>query len=344
MQRRPGTGRRGRGWAVKLLQELRQQRGGVEGLASLSGVRRQFNVDGYRHRRCFRLFGWLCRGLRGLLTLDVKAKKGRLAGAAVIDGVGRLVGAMVFFQQAEQNVAGPYRGLSRNLHRGLRAVQGADNRGEFLDDRFAPLRHGQAGEGAKPHADQQFQHGGDRRRGIKASAALQRFRLSAPQRPPQTGVCKRDASIQTAFFENAEEVVSETRLRNSAEKLHDAHATELQVRDLVRCHDLEPVEVVLPVGVTRRYGRQADSRAAGRARRIGGVDNLDVGAGEGQAVEVKDALHVLQIDLHGRAYSTTAPTISAMLCCNSASSVRLHTSATWQARRAGSPSFMRRAA
>ena len=225
--------------------------------------------------------------------MGVKAKEGGLAGTAVIDGVGRLVGAIVFFQQAEQNVVGPYGGLSRILHRALRAVQGADNRGEFSGNRFAPQRHGQAGEGAKAHADQQFQHGGERRRGIKASAALQRFRLSAPQRPPQTGVCDRDASIQTAFFENAEEVVSETRLRNPAEKLHDAHTAELQVRDLVRCHDLEPVEVVLPVGVARRYGRQTDSRAAGRARRIGGVDNLDVGAGEGQAVEVKDALHIL---------------------------------------------------
>ena len=214
------------------------------------------------------------------------------------------------------------------MHRGAWVVQSADNRSEFSDNRFATRRHGQTDESSKAHADQQFQHGGERRRCIKISATVQCLRLSALQRPPQTGVCKRDTSIQTAFFENAEEVVNEARLRNSAEKLHDAHTAELQVRDLVRRHDLEPVEIVLPVVVSRRYGRQADGRTAERPGRVGGVNNLNVRAGEGKAIEVKNALHVLKIDLHGGPYSTTAPTTSAMLCCNSASSVRLHTKAT----------------
>ena len=99
--RRAVAGHRSGRWrAVKLLQELRRQRGRAEGLASLSGVRRQFDVDGHRKRRRFRLFGWFCRRLRELLTLGVKAKEGCLAGAAVIDRVGCVVGAVAVFQQA----------------------------------------------------------------------------------------------------------------------------------------------------------------------------------------------------------------------------------------------------
>ena len=47
------AGRRGKGIRRfrKLLQELRQQRGGAERLALLTGVRRQFDVDGHVERQ-----------------------------------------------------------------------------------------------------------------------------------------------------------------------------------------------------------------------------------------------------------------------------------------------------
>ena len=113
-----------------------------------------------------------------------------------------------------------------------------------------------------------------------------------------------------------------------AQQRYDPCAAELQMGNLVSRHELEPIEIFLLVGVPRRYRRQADGRHGEFRGRVRGIDNLKVRAGKRQAIQVKHALHVLQIDLHASPYSTTAPTTSAMLCCNSTSSVRLHTSAT----------------
>ena len=327
----------------KLLQELRRQRGRVRGLASLCGVGSRFDADGHAGRWCFRLLGWLRRHHPEAVARTAEWREGVRAGAAVCHGVGCLVNAVAFRHQAGQGVTRADRGLGRVVRGCQGFIEGVNGLRKAAEDRFATFGYGLAFAGAKPHAHEQLQNRGYRRRRRKASAAAQRVCLRAAQRLPQPGVGLRQARVQATFFQDAEQVVRQARLVDPAQQFPGALAAELQMGDLVCRHDFEPVEICLPVAESRRYRRQANGRRRGWGGRVCGIDDLNFRAGQRQAVQAEDALHLLQLDWHGP-YSTTAPTTSAMLCCSSGSSVRLHTSAAWQARRGVSPSVMRRAA
>ena len=232
---RPLAGRRGRGIKRigKVFLELPQQRVGAEWLASLSGVRCQFDVDGHVERWCFRLFGWLRQHFPRLFARGVKSKKRGLACAAIRNRVRCLVIAAAFLQQAGQYVTRAHGSLGRVLRGSVRVMQSMNGLPDLSEDPFVTFGYGVVCEGTKPHTDQKFQNDGHRRCRFKASAAAQRFCLGAPQCLPQPRVGKRHAGVQAPFFQHPEQVVSQARLFNPAAVFDDGRAAKLQMGDLV---------------------------------------------------------------------------------------------------------------